>query len=507
MYQASVKKPVLTGMKRVVVTALSFLFLLCHVSYSQISIRKLTSVPQLSDSAYTVYQKGKNKLLAGSLIFGMNMAVWAADRYILKGEYAYISPQTMKNNFKHGFVWDNDRMETNMFLHPYHGSLYYNAARSNGYDYWRSGVFSLGGSLMWEMFMENEYPSVNDLVVTPIGGMILGEMFYRTTDLILNDRTTGKERAGREIAAFILSPARGLMRIMTGDAWRWRPFSGKQFGIPPVFVEVSVGIRGLELRDDILDSGIGISTEINVEYGDRFEAENNLPFDYFSVKACLNGQASQPVLGQFSVISRIAGTEIQNNDKRYLSLGLYHHFDYYNSDTISDISAKTPYRFSAPASFGLGAVYQYRKLKRWDVDAYGHLNAIILGCSLSDYYKVEDRNYNLASGFSTKMGFNFVYKKGLFAASTSYEVYRMYTWKGYPDHIDWNNPVHETLSTQGDKSNAILHAISLRWDVRLKNNLYLTGIGRTYSRETRYKKFDTVTSVTGEGRLLLTYKF
>lgn len=103
------------------------------------------------------------------------MGVWAFDRYAIKGDFAFFDINTMKANLKKGFVWDNDQMGTNLFMHPYHGSLYYNTARSNGYNYWQSGVFALGGSAMWELFMENEYPSANDIIATPVGGMALGE--------------------------------------------------------------------------------------------------------------------------------------------------------------------------------------------------------------------------------------------------------------------------------------------------------------------------------------------
>ena len=91
--------------------------------------------------------------------------------------------------------------------------------------------------------------------------------------------------------------------------------------------------------------------------------------------------------------------------------------------------------------------------------------------------------------------------------SGNYEIYRMFTWKGYPQDIDWDTiDVHE-FDYQGDKSQAILHAISLRADVKLRDHLFLTGIVYNYTRDTNYKYFDDVFSQTSEGRLMLTYKF
>lgn len=485
-------------------------FLLCLLSvssvHSQLAIRRRLAVPKAPDSHDLSYYSKNRGFQAGATVFGINMGVWIFDRYIQKGDFAYINGHTIKENFKHGFIWDNDQMGTNMFLHPYHGSLYYNAGRSNGYNYWQSGLYAFAGSFMWEMFMECEYPSTNDIIATPIGGMALGEVFYRASDLILDDRKTGTNRFGLEFASFLVSPVRGLTRIINGDAWRKRTTSGKQFGVPEISVEVSMGIRVLELEDEIFDKGVGFASEINIEYGDRFDAEKRKPYDYFSVKANLNIQASQPVLGQLNIIGRLAGKELIDNKKHYLSLGLYQHFDYYDSDTISDISAKTPYKFCTPASFGGGLIYKNKRFKRWDIDIYGHLNAILLGGALSDYYRVDERNYNLASGYSTKVGFNFIFKKDKFSASTTYEVYHMFTWKGYPEDIDWNDFNSKTLDAQGDRSKAILHAIGLRMDVKLKKRLYLTGSFMNYTRDTNYKHFDDVFSSTSEGRLMLTYK-
>ena len=148
---------------------------------------------------------------------------------------------------------------------------------------------------------------------------------------------------------------------------------------------------------------MGLASEINIEYGDRFDVEETKPYDYFSIKANLNWQAEQPVLGQLNIIGRLAAKELVNNAKHYLSLGLYQHFDYYDSDTISAVSAKTPYKFCTPASFGGGLIYKRKLAKKWDIDAYAHLNAILLGGALSDYYQVDERIYNLASGYSTKV--------------------------------------------------------------------------------------------------------
>lgn len=481
-------------------------FIVIANGYAQIAIRHQISTPKLADSVDIAYYSKKKWLQAGTTAFGVNMAVWAFDRYIQKGDFAYINIHTIKENFRKGFIWDNDYMSTNMFLHPYHGSLYYNAGRANGLNYWESGALALGGSAMWELFMECEYPSTNDIIATPIGGMGLGEVLFRTSDLILDDRRTGSSRFGQEFAAFLIAPTRGLTRIINGDAWRKRPSSGKQFGVPDVSVDISMGIRALELKAPIIDKGIGFATTINVEYGDRFEAETNKPFDYFTFRANINGQGSQPILSQLNITGRLYSTELIDNSKDFLSLGFYQHYDFYDSDTISDVSSRVPYKFSAPASFGIGLIHKSKRFRNWDFNSYFHLNGIILGASQSDHYVVNDRNYNLGSGFSWQTGSSIAYKD-IFSVSASYEAYRIFTWKGYDKDINWETVNERTLNAQGDHSQAMLHAISLRVDLKLRKQLYLTGIGYNYTRDTNYKYFENIFSKTSEGRIMLTYKF
>lgn len=490
-----------------IVCLMGCLLCLLTTAFAQSPLQFPDDDAQKPDSADLRYYGRKHPWRGAATVFALNMGVWAFDRYVTRGDYAYISGKTIRENFKHGFVWDNDAMGTNMFLHPYHGNLYFNAGRSNGMNFWQSSLYAFGGSLMWEMCMENEYPSANDILATPIGGMALGEVTYRMSDLILDDRQCGAPRTGREIAAFLVAPTRGLTRLLSGDIHRRRATSGRQFGVPDLSMELSVGVRTLELKDEILDRGIGLVTEFNLEYGDRYSADGTKPYDYFHMKANLNLQPGQPLLGQLNIVGRLAATELVDNARSYLSMGLYQHFDYYDSDTISDVSSKTPYKFCTPASLGAGFYYKLKKGRKWNFSAFTHLNAVLLGGALSDYYRVDSRNYNLGSGYSTKNGICLLYKKDVLALSTSYEAYHFFTWKDYPYPMNWETVDAHSLNAQGDKSSAILHAASLRIDVKLRHRLYLTSYFKTYSRRTHYKRYDDVQSTTTEGRLMLTWGF
>lgn len=474
--------------------------------YSQHLLRRKTTQPIPADSLDLQYYSKKNGWGAAAQIFTLNMSIWAFDRYIMKEDFAYIGFNSISDNLKKGFYWDNDQIGTNMFLHPYHGSLYYNSARSRGFNYWESGVFALGGSAMWELFLENEPPSTNDIIATPIGGMALGEVLYRASDLVYDDRKRGGERFKREFFGFLISPSRGLTRIINGDAWKKRSTSGRQFGIPEISAEISAGIRVLELQDEILDKGIGFTTTVSVEYGDRYEDESTKPFDYFTIQANLNIQESQPMLGQINIIGRLWASQLVDSSKDYLGIGVYQHFDYYDSDTISKKSNEIPYKLAAPATVGVGLIHKSKRFADWNFNSYVHLNGIILGASLSDHYRVSNRNYNLGSGFGWKTGINISYKDKI-GVSWLYEGYRLFTWKGYAEGTDLDNVDYEHLNAQGDNSNATFNLTTFRVDLKLRDKIHLTGTATGYRRSTHYKYYNDVYSVTAEGRLMLTYKF
>lgn len=485
---------------------LTIIFSFSLSAYPQFSMRKQSTVIRLPDSLDIQYYSKKNFWGAAAQVFGLNMGVWAYDRYIMNEDFAKISYKSIKENFKKGFIWDNDQIGTNMFLHPYHGSLYFNSARSRGFNYWESGAFALAGSSMWELFMESEYPSTNDIIATPLGGMALGEVFYRASDWALDDRTRGSERFKNELIGFIISPARGLTRILNGDAWKVRRTSGRQFGVPQISVETSMGVRVLELEGEILDKGIGAAFNLNLEYGDRYAHENAKPFDYFTIRTKLGIQASQPLLARINIVGRLWGAELIDSSHDFLGIGIYQHFDYYDSDTISSVSNQIPYKMANPVTASVGLIHQSKRFSKWDFNSFVHFTGIILGGALSDHYKVSERNYNLGSGFGIKAGINISYRD-IFAASWWHDGFRLYTWKGYPQGIDLSAVDYNTLNAQGDRSNATLNTSNVKLDLKLRKQLYLTAIGSVYRRSTHYRDYDAVYSITGEGQLMLTYKW
>ena len=72
--------------------------------------------------------------------------------------------------------WDHDSAAINYIGHPYFGSAYYVRARERGFGELDSFVYAALASAMYEFGVEAlfERPSFQDLIVTPIGGALLG---------------------------------------------------------------------------------------------------------------------------------------------------------------------------------------------------------------------------------------------------------------------------------------------------------------------------------------------
>ncbi|MCP2521127.1 DUF3943 domain-containing protein, partial [SCandidatus Aminicenantes bacterium Aminicenantia_JdfR_composite] len=162
----------------------------------------------------------KNYLKAGLEVIGINTAVWAYDRYIKKANWVKISAQSIWRNIKRGYYWDNNSFQANQLDHPYQGSLFWSSARVNGLNYWESIIYPFSGSLMWEIALENNQPSTNDAIMTTLGGMTLGEVLFRLSNLIIRNNERGFERFLREVFTFFVSPAVAIDRLVTGDSFR-----------------------------------------------------------------------------------------------------------------------------------------------------------------------------------------------------------------------------------------------------------------------------------------------
>lgn len=451
-------------------------------------------------------QTKKRPWRAALEVFAINAGVHSFDRWVMNEEFAQVRPKNIWHNLKNGFVWDNDQFSTNLFAHPYHGNLYYNAARSNGLSFWESAPYALGGSLMWEIAGEIEPPAINDLIATTMGGIAIGEVAHRISDIILDDRAHGFNRFLREFAAGVVNPMNALNRLIDGRAWRVNrqgESKGQAHNIP-YSLDITAGSRYLADNGHFFTGEHDPYLTLTLNYGDPFHTSHRNPYDYFTAQISLGFGKSQPTINQLHLLGRLFGTRVNEGTNTHVEIGLFQHFNYYDSAPVLKGSDRVPYRISEAAAFGPGVIYDFPHLGNLSkLQQRIFLSGILLGGSKSDYYNVIDRDYNMGSGFSVKM--NTLVKfahRGSFLLNVDY--YRIYTWKGYEGkNLDTDNPLY--LNVQGDKSNALLLVINPNAVIDLSNSISINLSASNYIRRTFYRYHPNVRANTFEVRFGLNY--
>lgn len=356
---------------------------------------------------------------------GLNMALGAFNAYVTKSEFAKISFKTVEHNHEIGWTTDADAFLTNMWAHPFHGSIYFNLARSSGYNYWTSMGVAAVGSWQWEFFMENEPPAFNDWIMTSVGGSLLGEMFYRFSNQILDESISGGERIWREIGAGVFNPGRLFNRLITGRTARVIP--EKLYENHPILAEVGFGMNNVAEGTNLKDAQKNGMLTLDYAYGRLFEQKTYKPLDFFRFNFAMNFGGVQPPVGQFRVYGILAGYNQSVGDKSKFLWGVFHHFDYLENNV---------YQIGG-TSIGLGVGYRTQPEK--DVQFIGLLHgaALLMGGANSDYseeYKVSfldsARTYNMGPGAHAKM--EALVRFGIGSVYLGYSFWWIHTWVGAP---------------------------------------------------------------------------
>lgn len=129
-----------------------------------------------------------------------------------------------ENHIKEGPEWDGDKWQFNFILHPYAGAAYFMSARSCGLNFWRSMLYSAAISTIgWEFGVESvmERPSIQDIVITPGIGSIVGEGFYQIKrHIVANNYTLLGSSVLGNVVAFIVDPLNEFLNFFRGSDTR-----------------------------------------------------------------------------------------------------------------------------------------------------------------------------------------------------------------------------------------------------------------------------------------------
>jgi len=325
----------------------------------------------------------KNKV-AFVQALGVDVGLWAYNSYIANEPWAKISIQSLKNNIEHGWVIDEDGFDVNQFGHPYQGALAYTAARAQGLNFWQAAPYPVLSSFIWEMGMETEYPSINDMITTPMSGITYGEISHRLSLLILGNRPT----IANEIAAFVVNPSLGLNRLMREKKYPMEKLAVRNYNAG---ISLGGGSFLLDRKSLLFPRKFA---RFHIFYGSPFD-KNNLtkPFDYFTFVGIINFGMKEFVGEVYSsgLLKRI--NNITNPTYSRL-IGIFKNYDFMNHDDFKVSSS----------SVGLGLIKNIKL--PFNISFYNEssISAIILGSAgdTSDE-GVYQRDYYYGPGVSGKI--------------------------------------------------------------------------------------------------------
>jgi hypothetical protein len=409
-------------------------------------------------------------------VLAANAAITSFDRYALKQPNANVGFNSWKHNLKTGWEWDTDRFGMNFFFHPYGGGGYYNSAISSGYSFYEAIPFAIAGSLSYEYFGENSLPSYNDFINTPVSGAFIGEVFYRLSSNILDDRATGFRRVFLEFASGAINPTRAFGRLMSGKAWRHT--ENEVYQKEPLNIALSSGLRKTNNGSSFGTGSGSLTFNIHLDYGNPFELRSRKPYDFFKMRTDMNFGVGRKILDNINGYGLLYGNNVQVGSMEML-IGFYQHFDYWDNKTFE----------LGTMAFGGGAVTKLPLSKNVNLYTNLHLDIVPFAGNSTQYGPdtSQFRDYNYGGGLGGKLESTLEFGRRTSATFIGY-----YYW------------IRTYVGHKGDHYIAIIRP---RIEVRCINNLSL-GFEHLVFYSDRYPAdFHPIHFVRTEQRLFLKLYF
>jgi hypothetical protein len=381
---------------------------------------------------------------AAAGVVAVNWLIWAYDWYVQRWPWAKVGTQSWGQNFRSGFVWDNDFLIDNQLLHPYHGSLYYSSARASGYGFWASVPFVAAGSAGWELLGEKIQPSLNDLINTTLGGIAVGETLYRFSSLL--GAKGQRYPLGRGLGAFVLSPV-GRTQALAYPAGQ----GDRTPAQPERMAAMAVGRRSGHTFIDLF-----------VPYGSPFDVGVTRPYAAFEFRLEVGPGGTNGPVRQLEISGLLARSYLSQSVGNRSVFGLFQHFDYEDLPTML---------FGAQSVSG-AVLYQHQLGERSKVNLGVHLEGVLLGEISSDHDFEWHRYYDLGPGAGGRVGATFL-RDGR-------------EWLRFDGKLVWLHSIH------GSDADHIASFVRVRAAVPLRGPLGVGASLNFITRRSTYRDFPAV---------------
>lgn len=400
---------------------------------------------------------------------------WLIDDYVRHASWANISFKSMGDNLRpSSWAWDNDLFQTNEIGHPFHGSIFFNAYRSNGYNFWQSAPAAFAGSYIWESFGETQAPSINDFITTGFGGVMLGEVSHRMANKLTNNRSHGFKRQAGEVFAFLINPSNGLTRLMDGK-WGKPPANPSLIDSTKMGAELDLGLRKFNVnnKDVFRDGHFGPYGRLRLSYGSPAENMKE-PFSNISI-IIEAGQDDSSKLNMVNVYGSLTGWKIYSQNNTHLAV-LSANYDYINNDAF----------YYSAEGIRMNFYSEFDLSRRFKINTSAGVGALILA-AIPDHYTYNSRNYDYGLGFSYYGSVKLTFAK------------RFYYNIAY--HGAW------TATVNGNPSDYLLHALTNELGLKVIEGWSVTAQEGYFNLHGTYRDFPPVNKTYPYLRVALRYSF
>lgn len=391
-----------------------YLFGVLVIATAQINSWTSTDSSKFKPAIQDLIIGERKAIRATSELFIAQAIPWSINRFVRKADFAKISFKSLSHNVNpSSWEWDDNSFQTNQFAHPFHGSLYFNAFRSNGYSFWQSAPVAFSGSLFWEIAGETHVPAPNDFINTSLGGISLGEMTHRLANSLIDPSARGFKRTTQEVLGLIINPMNGLNRILNRKWGRVEPFRTRDSSTKLVNAFVDYGGRFFSERSSDFLRRRGNNEfymRLRLLYGNPDEA-SVIPFSAFNMSAEV-GASDSGYLNTLMVTGYIRRWKMSARSMGLISMN----YDFFKNNAF-EYGAQS-FRFTVMSDWK-----QKNPKNKVRTTVGGSIIALAAVPDVYLYYG-EGRNYDYGPGIGYHAGteisfhdvlfFNFQYRGGWF---------------------------------------------------------------------------------------------
>jgi hypothetical protein len=429
------------------------------------------TVPQRAPATFCC-QKKQFWVAAGELV-ALEIIPNYFNRFVSDDTTAVLSWKSFSHNVRNGFEWDPNSLATNMFAHPYHGNVYFNAGRANGYNFWESQAWAFAGSFIWEMFGENNRGAINDWVMTSMGGITIGEALHRAAIMVRDNEAHGVSRAFSEFGGFLIDPVGGFSRAVRGEMSKYGPNPEDRF--PNSYSSsIAVGFRAItegRLKDAQKAHGY---FEFHARYGDPMR-EFARPFDSFELILQLNA-ADASTIGLWQVHGTLFGSTVKRSDKAQHVITVDQLYDYANTNTYE----------LGDMAYAVALRSRWRLSDKFSLQTLVQPNLAVMSAVSSEYAGFTGRSYDFGPGLGLRA--NAGLSGGDLRASLGY--------RGLFTH-----------TMNGAKGNQVVHFVSADLAYRFWRSLGVTANYRLHLRDSFFNDYPDVHRRAPEFRVGAQFSF